>query len=256
MAQILVVDDESNIRLMLRLSLRAAGHGVETAADGPEALDKFGDGAGFDLILLDQRMPSMDGLEVLRAMKSRDARAKIIMITAFGTVDLALAAGRAGATNFLRKPFTLDVLRGAVALALESGAAPISTSAPQETRAEETGSGLAGVAVNGFRLQATQAIPSRHSGEMEHHFAILSPDGGQVDCAVVFPSFFVELVKAHADRDALDENERFWLWLGEEALANYLWQNAAPPPDGTLVLEDLTPNLRRWMDAVLAVEAP
>lgn len=245
MAKILIVDDESNIRLMLRLALQAGGHTTETASDGPESLEKFGDGGAFDLVLLDQRMPSMEGLEVLRAMKSRDASAKIIMLTAFGTVDLALEAARAGATNFLRKPFTTEVLRGAVVAALESETPSGSLDALPE---------LAGVAVNGFRLQTAQTTPDHAPGaDLTHHFAVIAPNGQSAPCAVVFSPVFVELVKAHADRDTWDENSRFWLWLGEESLANYLWQNAAPPPDGTLRLEELSSNLRRWMDAVGAV---
>ncbi len=244
MANILIVDDESNIRLMLRLALRASGHEVETAADGPEALEKYGAGEGFDLVLLDQRMPMMEGLEVLRAMRSRKPDAKIIMVTAFGTVDLAIAAQRAGAFNFLRKPFTADVLRGAVTTALENRSAPTSP---------ETPTTLEGVAVNGFRLEAKNTLPHRSSdGSFIHHFEVLSPKGITNDCEVIFPPYFVELVKAHADRDSLDETNRFWLWLGEEALANYLWQNASPPPEGSLILQELSSNLRRWMDAVLA----
>lgn len=244
MSRILVVDDESNIRLMLRLALRASGHEVETAADGPEALEKFGEGSAFDLVLLDQRMPSMEGLQVLRAMKERSPSAKVIMVTAFGTVDLALAARRTGAANFLRKPFTTDVLRGAVAAALDNRPALSLDEAPD----------LGGVAVNGFRLEAQSTTPQHSAdGGWVHRFAIVSSEGTSAGCEVRFSPVFVELVKAHADRDDLREDDRFWLWLGEEALANFLWQNAAPPPDNSLVLEELTSNLRRWMDAVLAV---
>ncbi len=243
MSRILVVDDESNIRLMLRLALRANGHEVETAADGPEALEKFGQGSAFDLVLLDQRMPAMEGLQVLRTMKERCASANVIMVTAFGTVDLALAARRAGATNFLRKPFTTDVLRGAVAAALNGH--PLFP--PEETP------DLTGVSVNGFRLEALDTTPHRSTeGSWVHHFSIGSPDGTSVPCEVRFSPVFVELVRAHADRDDLKPDDRFWLWLGEEALANFLWQNAAPPPDNLLVLDELSSNLRRWMDAVLA----
>lgn len=247
MAKILIVDDESNIRLMLRLALQAGGHLTQSAADGPEALEKFGAGGDFDLVLLDQRMPAMDGLEVLRAMKERDQSAKIIMVTAFGTVDLALAAKRAGATNFLRKPFTTDVLRGAVAAALE-GTSPLQE--PDSPR-----DGVAGdrIAVNGFRLEATQTAPDQQGDSLVHRFTIITPDGARVFCAVVFSRVFRELVKSQADRENWDERDRFWLWLGEEALANYLWQNAAPPPDGTLVLEELSSNLKRWMDSVESV---
>jgi DNA-binding NtrC family response regulator len=123
MARILIIDDESNIRMMLRLALQHVGHTVETAADGPEGLEKFGEGgAAWDVALLDQRMPGMEGLEVLREMRRRDPDARIIMITAFGTIDLAEEALQAGATDFLRKPFTVDTLRGAVQAALTGGA--------------------------------------------------------------------------------------------------------------------------------------
>ena len=55
-ATILVVDDENNIRMMMRLALQHVGYSVDTASDGPEGLDKFGDGADYDLVLLDQRI--------------------------------------------------------------------------------------------------------------------------------------------------------------------------------------------------------
>ena len=255
MAKILIVDDESNIRLMLRLALQANGHTIETASDGPEALEKFGAGGDFDLVLLDQRMPQMEGLEVLRVLKSRDLGAKIIMVTAFGTVDLALEAKRAGATNFLRKPFTTDVLRDAVAAALQNDDFSVSPPnfAPDERSVAENGVASNGVALNGFRLEATPGAPEVLGKEMVRQFVIITPDGARTPCQVVFSPVFVELVKAQADRDVWDEKDRFWLWLGEEALANYLWQNAAPPPQNTLVLEELSPNLRRWMEALGSV---
>jgi len=248
MAHILVVDDESNIRLMLRLALQASGHSVQSASDGLEALDLFGDGHAFDLVLLDQRMPAMQGLDVLRALKSRNANTKVIMATAFGTVDLALDAKRAGATHFLRKPFTTDILRGAVEAALcEDEPLNSTTDEAPDTLARPLG----GVAVNGFRLRAAQTEPQQSRGALTHRFSIVSPGKDETTpCAVLFSPVFIELVKAHADRDALDPQNRFWLWLAEEALANYLWQNAAPPPDETLRLEELSPNLRRWMDAL------
>src|SRR5688572_8246742 len=119
MARILVVDDEHNVRLMIRLALQHVGHTVALAADGPEGLDKFGDGTAWDLTLLDHRMPGIEGLEVLREMRRRDVNAKVIMITAFGTIDLAIEAMKAGAMDFLRKPFKADTLRGTVQAVLE-----------------------------------------------------------------------------------------------------------------------------------------
>src|SRR5476651_132279 len=114
MARILVIDDENNIRLMVRIALHAAGHAVETAADGTDGLAKFGDGSAWDVVLLDQRMPDIEGLDVLREIRRRDPAARVVMITAFGTVDLTTNVMQAGALDFLRKPFTTEVLRAAV----------------------------------------------------------------------------------------------------------------------------------------------
>ncbi|KAG8526635.1 uncharacterized protein KY384_008064 [Bacidia gigantensis] len=120
MAHILVVDDENNIRKTIQLTLQHSGHTVETAADGQEALQKFYSGTHYDLIFLDQRMPGLEGLTVLGQMRYERPEAKIIMATAVGTIDLAVEAMRAGATNFLRKPFTAEILRGAVEAALQN----------------------------------------------------------------------------------------------------------------------------------------
>lgn len=240
MARILIVDDENNIRLMLRLSLKADGHEVSTASDGPEALEFFGENP-FDLVLLDQRMPGMEGLEVLRLMKERDSQAKIIMATAFGTVDLAHAAMKAGATGFLRKPFTTEVLRAAVASALAGQISEIPA-------LNESGpSHFDAVSVNGFRLEA---ICDDSIGS--HQFKIHESNGDPSLCTVELPPFFIELVKAQCDREDLQNDTNFWCWLSEEALANYLWQNAAPPPGNLLILEEFTSNLKRWTDAILA----
>jgi two-component system response regulator (stage 0 sporulation protein F) len=238
MANVLIVDDENNIRLMLRIALKAEGHDVMGAADGLEALELFGTGGQFDLVLLDQRMPGMEGLEVLRAMRKCDQSVKIVMTTAFGTVDLAREAMEAGANGFLRKPFTTEVLRATVAAAL-ADEVPVGNADNTHFDA---------VSVNGFRLESVG-----DDGSIEHHkFKIHGPQKEPTVCVVQLPPFFIELVKARADRDNLQEDTAFWNWLSEEALANYLWQNSASPDGGRLVLDELTSNLGRWMDAVLA----
>src|SRR5258708_12625038 len=127
MAHILVIEDEGNIRTMIRLALQHVGHDVDTAADGAEGLSKFGNGEGCDLVLLDQRMPGMEGIEVLREMRRRDPDAKITLITAFGTIELAEEAMAAGATDFLRKPFTAGILRRGVHSPLSKGTSPTHT---------------------------------------------------------------------------------------------------------------------------------
>ena len=244
MARVLVIDDENNIRLMVRIALKAAGHEAETAADGVDGLAKFGDGSGWDLVLLDQRMPGMEGLEVLGEMRKRDASTRVIMITAFGTIDLAAAAMKAGATDFLRKPFTTDTLRGAVQAALKGTAPPTS---------RETVRGVAplgAASINGFRIASSNGAGRENGGAVRHSFAVRGPQG-ETRCEVFLPGYFTELVKAHADRDQIPDAEHFWLWLCEEALANHLWQNAEVPPEGKLQVDELTTGLRRWIDAVL-----
>ena len=246
MARVLVIDDETNIRLMIRLALKASGHEVVGAADGAEGLELFGSG-NFDLVLLDQRMPGMEGLEVLRELKRRQEDARVIMITAFGTVDLAVEAIKSGATDFLRKPFTAEMLRDSVQSALDGTAKPaVTVGSHDNVRA-------LGVSVNGFRVEpsplATSLAPD---GNLSLHFMVRSAGGTARPCTVVLPAVLREVVKAYADRDNLQDDAQFWPWLGEEALANYLWQQSSPPADGTLLVDELTSNLRRWTEAVLS----
>ena len=135
--RVLVVDDEEHLRRVMRLTLEASGYDVAEASDGEAALRLFGDGESFDAVLLDQRMPGLDGLETLRRMKTRNADACIIMVTAYATVELAVDAMKLGATDFVRKPMTPETLRHAVAAALAKhgrktgvGAGPLSTPTP------------------------------------------------------------------------------------------------------------------------------
>ncbi|MDE2125794.1 MAG: response regulator [Armatimonadetes bacterium] len=241
MARILLVDDETNIRTMVRLALIHAGHMVETAADGDEGLKRFGDGSGVDLVLLDQRMPGMNGLEVLREMRRRNPAARVIMATAFGTIDLAVDAMKAGATDFVRKPFTNETLQSAVSAAL--------TSSPQPGGGGVT---FGSTTINGFRIQFDPSTSRHDTTGYRQQFQVRSPDGVDAGCLVVLPSYLIELVKARTDRETLPGGDRFWQALCEEALANYIWQHAEPPVGGRLRVEELSSGLRRFVDAVLA----
>ncbi len=249
-ARVLVIDDEANIRMMVRLALEHAGHTVETAADGPEGLEKFGTGHPWDLVLLDQRMPGMEGLDVLREIRRRQSKARVIMITAFGTVELAVDAMKAGATDFLRKPFTTEILRGAVRAAL-TGAV---TTAPANMP-DAAGPTFGLTTLNGYRIESYSGSAMRSAGDISFPFTVRNPDGEARICTVVLPSYVVELVKCHADRDQMPGGDRFWQALCEEVLANYLWQHADFPPEGAVRQEELTGGLRTWIDAVLSANA-
>ncbi len=248
MARILVVDDENNIRMMVRLALQHSGHQVDVAADGPEGLEKFGNGRGHDLVLLDQRMPGMEGIDVLRQMRHYDPHARIIMATAFGTIDLAVEAMKLGAHDFLRKPFTAETLRGAVQTALGE---PAGGAAPAAAPAAGGGVTFGSTTINGYRIEFQTGTSERTNGDFRQRFTVRTPAGQTQACVVTLPSYVTELVKVHADREQLPGGDRFWQAVCEEALANYLWQNADFPAGGALRVEELTTGLRRFVDAVL-----
>jgi CheY-like chemotaxis protein len=251
LSRILIVDDETNIRMMIRLTLQHAGYDVETAEDGPTALQKFGEGGSFDLILLDQRMPGMSGIDVQKEIYKRNADTRLILITAFGTIDLALEAIQAGASDFLRKPFTADTLRLAVASAIERpvrrmSAVPIGMVCREFTR----------TTINGFSFEVDDAghHAPEDDGSVICRFRVSQPTAESAVTTVTLPVYVIELVKAYTDSEEVPGGDRFWQAMCEEALANFLWQNAALPPDRHLRIEDLSSGLQRWLDTMLTVE--
>lgn len=109
---VLVVDDDQDIRETVALVLRAKGFGVELAADGVEALEHLERGGSPSLILLDLRMPRMNGLELLRELRARRWQLPVVVLT--GDHAAAAEAARSGAKECLIKPVDLDALLGAV----------------------------------------------------------------------------------------------------------------------------------------------
>lgn len=102
--RVLVVDDEENLRLVLRTLLRRHGYEVETAASGEEALGLV-DSFGPDVVLTDVRMPKMGGLDLLATLKAKGNDATVIVMSAYGNLDLAIEAMTAGAYDYVQKPF-------------------------------------------------------------------------------------------------------------------------------------------------------
>ncbi|MFO7929089.1 MAG: response regulator [Candidatus Humimicrobiaceae bacterium] len=111
--KILIVDDEQNIRKTLKQCLANEGYDIDIAVNGEEALKKIKDD-NFDLVLLDIKMPGMNGMEVLNKLRERKDSTNVVMMTAYGTVERAVEAMKLGAIDFLSKPFTPEEIRNLV----------------------------------------------------------------------------------------------------------------------------------------------
>lgn len=118
MKTILVVDDEKSVRDSLRMIINYAHYGVELAEDGAGALSIL-DSHPIDMVLLDIKMPGMDGIEVLEAMRKRNPDLPIVIISGHGTIETAVEATKKGAFDFLSKPLDRDKLLVTVRNALE-----------------------------------------------------------------------------------------------------------------------------------------
>jgi len=118
-SRILIVEDEDKLRRVLQLQLQSAGFDVDLAPNAEDGL-RLADRA--NLILTDLRLPGMDGLELLTRIRRQNAQTPVIVMTAFGTVENAVEAMKAGAVDFLLKPFSLDHLMTVVNKALEVSA--------------------------------------------------------------------------------------------------------------------------------------
>jgi len=116
--RILVVDDEELIRWSLCERMRAEGYDVVEAGTGAAALEQAREGV--DLVLLDYKLPDMDGVTVLKKIKELDPDALVILLTAYASVDTAVEAMKEGAFHFANKPFDVDDVAFLVARALET----------------------------------------------------------------------------------------------------------------------------------------
>ena len=116
-AKILVIDDDTSLRRVLEYNLQEDGYEVQTASSGEEGLYLFGQSQP-DLVITDMNMPGMDGLMVLKSIKERSPETLVIIITAFGTVDVAVEAMKAGAYDYITKPFNREELKLTVRKAL------------------------------------------------------------------------------------------------------------------------------------------
>lgn len=113
MAKILVADDDTQMQIAITAALGRLGHEVTTTANGRAAFDEVERGV-FDLVITDQKMPEISGLELLSMIQQKDAPVPCVMITAYGTISQAVEAMQRGAADFIAKPFGMEDLQRVV----------------------------------------------------------------------------------------------------------------------------------------------
>jgi two-component system NtrC family response regulator len=116
--KILVIDDDESLRRVLEYNLAQEGYAVLTAGSGEQGLELLKK-EGADLVVTDVRMPGMDGLHVLEGVRKVDPNIQVIILTAFGTIEMAVEAMKAGAFHYISKPFNRDELKLTIKKALQ-----------------------------------------------------------------------------------------------------------------------------------------
>ena len=111
--RILIVDDEDSLREILRIELSRSGYETASAPDGEQAVSILGKNK-FDLILLDIKLPKMDGIAVLKYAHQKYPKTKIIMMTGFGDLKNAMESKEHGAIDFITKPFNINDVVGTI----------------------------------------------------------------------------------------------------------------------------------------------
>jgi DNA-binding response OmpR family regulator len=243
--QVLIIDDEDHIRRMMRLTLEAAGYQVEEACDGYEGVKLYGDGTEWDAVVLDQRMPGKDGLETLRQIKESDPSARVVMATAYASIELAVDAMKLGATDFVRKPMTPEILRNAVAAALAKPRHRLELPLPRPQEASIQPQ-IQIITMNGFAILDSDA--SRDE-PYERRFVVRSPSGTEHEVLVQIDEEAVGYVE-RMTRKRLPPENSFWTSQAQRLLTDYLWQEGKVPATRKLILKDVDrdeiPIAARW----------
>ena len=225
--RVLIIDDEENIRQMLRLTLEMADYEVGEAGDGMEAFAILGGDPAWNVILLDQRLPIMEGTEVLRRIKVLAPQARVVMMTAFASIELAVQAMKLGATDFLRKPLTPEMVRNSVAAVLKS--AHINEHEKADTRS---------VTMNGFTILYTADVADQPN---ERRFTVRKPNGRDQEVIVEITPEARESAERMMSGVTIDEG--IFTSQAEIFLSDFIWNDGDVPRNGRLVLKRIDRNL-------------
>lgn len=233
--RILIIEDEAAVRRLMTLALEASGYEVGAAEDGESGLALFGDGAMWTAVLLDQRMPGMDGLTTLKHLKERCPDAIVIMVTAFGSIELAVDAMKLGAADFVRKPLTPEILRSAVAAATRSRSAAQPLVARRLTVQPQMPVDIETLTMNGFRF-VYESSASRDGRYVFRVFAGADTGHGAEVTIAVDPAAIARVARITGRE--LPPTSSFWQVQAENLLAAYLWtEQRIPEPNLLRVLD-------------------
>lgn len=230
--RVLIIDDEENIRQMIRLTLEAGGYEVGEARGGMEAFAILGGDSSWAVVLLDQRMPGMEGTEVLRRIKVLAPSTPVVMMTAFASVELAVDAMKLGATDFLRKPMTPEIVRNAVSAAKSKVIEPQDE---EKTEARHKAPHTKTVTMNGFTLlrasEVEGALPQKPN---ERRFLVRRPDGSKQEVVVEISEEAMEAANRIARGVPIERS--FWTTQAETFLSDFIWTDGTVPATGRLTL--------------------
>ncbi|MGH9903358.1 MAG: response regulator, partial [Pyrinomonadaceae bacterium] len=184
-------------------------------------------------------------------IRQRDEGARVIMVTAFASIELAVDAMKLGASDFVRKPMTPETLRGAVAAALDK---------PRSARRAAPDVGEVGGAtplvtmltLNGFQFWPTaESERMRAENPHERHFTVRDPRGHELEAVVEIDEEAVGYVE-RMTRRRLPPESSFWTSQAERFLSAFLWNEGRIPPGARLTLKgidrDDLPTAARWKD--------
>jgi FixJ family two-component response regulator len=233
--KLLVVDDEANVREMMRLTLEAADYDIDEAESGEAALEKFGDGTAYGAVLLDQKMPGLDGLETMKRLLAIAPDARVVMVTAYASIELAVDAMRQGAAHFLRKPMTPEMLRGAVAAAL-AGGAPHAVAARRAVTGGAAAARVETLTLNGFRIEPADAGPGAAANA--HLFSVTRYPNGPAQTVIVDISPEAVARVARLTKRQLAASGAYWRNQAERRLSAHLWTEGQLPESGRLIVAE------------------
>ena len=251
MSRILIIDDEEHIRRMVRITLEAVGYEVGEARDGDEGLRLYATDSNWDLVLLDQRMPGIDGLQTLERLKHLDPGARVVMATAYASIELAVDAMKLGANDFVRKPMTPEVLRNAVSAALAKTKAVSLQTGPRPTQRvpELSSPAIQTITMNGYSIIDPDSDEWRLPDQ--RRFTVVSPSGTTHDVLVQIDEQLIAYVERITRRELTAENS-FWTHQARRLLADYLWNEGDVPRTKKLTLREISRDAlliaERWTD--------